>query len=453
VAVRLGLPESGAQAPLARRLVWTTAARLGVLTLALGAIAGLNFARGFDVGSATVQWAVATLGAAFALAAASAVILRRGRHLTALAVFQLLTDQIIVTALAYVTGGAASGATSFYGITILEGAFLLGLQGASVAALAGAIAYGTLVASFHRGWIAPPSDQAAELYRFSTEEGVFYLVVNLLVLIVVTLLASYLAERLRHAGGRIVAAEARADQAERMAELGRLAAGLAHEIRNPLGSIAGSVELLEASPKLDDEDRQLCAIIHREASRLNDLVSDMMNVAKPRKPDLTDVDVARVAREVVELATGVGRGASDVEVHFDGPASAVVRADAAQMRQVIWNLVRNAVQASSAGDSVRVGIECDEQERMSLFVADDGPGLTAEARERLFDAFFTTRAQGTGIGLAVVKRIVDEHGFAIEVDSAESGGACFWVRLGRGRAVAGAGPGLTAALTEPDSGA
>src|SRR5262249_19405957 len=172
--------------------------------------------------------------------------------------------------------------------------------------------------------------------------------------------ASYLAERLRATGGRLVQAaaqveqaEARAEQAERLALLGRVAAALAHEIRNPLGSIAGSIELLRTGGTLTVDDRRLCEIIERETARLNDLVGDMLELARPRPPSKTRLDLAATAREVVMLAGRSGRG-EDVRVRYEGPANVVVHADAAQMRQVVWNLTRNAIQASSAGDEVVV---------------------------------------------------------------------------------------------------
>ena len=214
-----------------------------------------------------------------------------------------------------------------------------------------------------------------------------------------------------------------------MAALGRLAAGLAHEIRNPLGSIAGSVQLLRSGKGLDAEDRQLCDIIQREANRLNDLVTDMVDLSKPRKPLLADVDAAIVAREVVALASKSGRSVSDVDVIFatDGKP-AHVRADSAHLRQLVWNLVRNAVQASGPGDSVAVQV-LTEPDGLVLSVVDRGAGIDEAQMPRLFDAFFTTRSQGSGVGLAVVKRIADEHGFSIRVSSQAGRGATFRVLL------------------------
>lgn len=427
--VRLGVPEAVEGIPLARRLAWVVLARVAFLVVAIGALAFVNLKRGFDFGSTTIQIVLGVVAASFALAAIYGTVLRMGKGLVELATAQLVLDQATWTVLVYVTGGATSGATSFYGLTCLLGGFLIGLRGSAVAGITGISFYGVLITALYLGRISPPADQSPEIYAVSAEQLASYLLLNVLVVVVVTLLTSYLADRLRAASGQLVAAEARAQSAERLAVLGRLAAGLAHEIRNPLGSIAGSAQLLRTSQVLSDEDKKLCEIIQREAARLNDLVSDMMDVAKARKPELRTVDAARLAREVVALASRSGRAVSDVSIVFSGEESLCVRADAAQLRQLIWNLVRNAVQASTAGGSV--GVRVEEVGGIGfLVVEDDGVGIDPKAKERLFDAFFSTRTHGTGIGLAVVKRIADEHGFSIAVDSERGQGARFRVALG-----------------------
>jgi signal transduction histidine kinase len=424
--VRLGIP---AGAPLALRLAWLIALRLLFLTIAL-AIIGLFYLRGgFNIGSFTVRLALLTLIVSFALGGVYAAVLRSGRHLERLAHAQVVGDALIWTIVVYLSGGASSGATSFYGLSCLVGAILTGMRGAVLAAAVGAVCYGGLIFSLQSGWLLPPPDQPAALYRLDPADLSYYVLVNLLVLIVVTLLAGNLAERLRIAGGELIEAKERAEQAERMAALGRLAAGLAHEIRNPLGSIAGSIQLLRTGRSLTDEDKKLCEIVQRETARLNDLVTDMLDLSRPRRPSFGKVDAALVAREVVELTVKSGRAATDVAVTYRGATRACVRADRSQLYQLIWNLVRNAVQASSAGDEVLVRVTVDAG-GVELSVSDQGIGIDEQAKQRLFDAFFTTRSHGTGVGLAVVKRIADEHGFRIDVESAEGTGALFRVNLG-----------------------
>lgn len=417
------------EASLAVRLTWLTALRLLFLTIFLVVTAAV-YLGGFTPGGFSSIVGLVTIAAAYGVAGIYAVLLRRKRSLPAVARAQLITDQIVWTSMVYITGGATSGATSLYGLTCLTGAILLGLRGAAVAAVAGATAYTLLCAGFVTQAVLPPRDQPPEAYLTHWAELRYPLFVNLLAIAVVTVLASYLAERLRTTGGRLVQATARAEQAERLAALGRLAAGLAHEIRNPLGSIAGSIELLRTGGTLSEEDRKLCEIIERETARLNELVGDMLELSRPKVPAMEPMDLAATARDVVVLAGRSGRG-TDVEVRYEGPSGeARVVADPAQMRQVVWNLVRNAIQASSAGDVVVVALNRDDAAGgWILEVQDHGRGIPSEAQERLFDAFFTTRAHGAGIGLAVVKRIVDDHRFHIEVESHEGEGTTFRVRI------------------------
>ncbi len=423
--MQLGL-RAGAPGSLGLRLVWLTALRLVVLTAVL-TVATTVYLRGFSFGSFSSLFALVTVGIAYVLAAIYAGMLRLGRALGGVAIAQLVTDQITWTGIVYISGGPLSGATSLYGLTCLSGAILLGIRGGVIAAVAGSVAYLALCGSMITGTLLPPHDQPIEAYPLHGSEIGYALFVNLLILCVVTLLASYLAERLRVTGGDLEIATARAQESERLAGLGRLAAALAHEIRNPLGAIAGSIELLRTGGTLSGEDQHLCEIVERETSRLNDLVGDMLDLSRPRAPAKAAMDLGGLARDVVVLAARSGRG-SDVYVTFEGPDAAMVFADAAQLRQVVWNLVRNAIQASAPGHEVKVAITTDG-EGYALLVRDHGPGISLEARARLFDAFFTTRPHGMGIGLAVVKRILDDHGFPVEVESRDGEGTILRVRV------------------------
>ncbi len=430
-------PAPGGGRGLSARLTAVTGSRLAFLTVLLVATAFFYLRGDFARYPSSLRIMLGTIAAAYALAGVYAVLLRAGKRLEVVASTQIVLDQLTWSAIVYVSGGATSGATSFYALTCLVGAILIGKRGAALAAITGLSAYGALCAAFVLRGIAPPSDQVAAAYATEWAQVVYPLMVNVLGIVVVAVLAGYLAERLRLTGGALEAAMRRALDAERLAVLGRVAAGLAHEIRNPLGSISGSIEMLRESPALSDEDRDLCDIVRREAARLNALVSDMLDLSKPRPPRVEAVDVAALAREVVALATRSDRsGAGDVEVLYDGPdAPAFARCDGAQMRQVLWNLVRNAVQASGAGSAVRVRVRPSAR-HVELAVEDRGPGIAPDARERIYDAFFTTRSQGAGIGLAVVKRVIEDHApfgasIAIESPGAHGDGAAFRVRLSR----------------------
>ena len=420
------------QQGLADRLAWMTGLRLVFFTLLLIATAVFYLGGELTRYPVSLRIVFITIATSYTLAALYAAVLKTGRRLLTLTYAQIIIDQVAWTAIVYVSGGATSGATSFYALSCLVGASLIGLRGALTAAITGAASFLLLCVSFGEQWILPPSDQSG-YYVTTWNELIYPLLVNGLGICVVAVLAAYLSERLRVASRALDDANARALEAERLAVLGRIAAGLAHEIRNPLGSIRGSIEMLGESPVLSPEDRDLCAIIQREATRLNDLVTDMLDLSRSRPPKVEEIDVVALAGDVVSLAARSERSASgDVRVVYEGPRDrTLARGDGAQIRQVMWNLVRNAVQSSPAGATVTVGVT-PEPGAVVLRVDDEGPGITEEAMARIFDAFYTTRAHGVGIGLALVKRIMDEHaalGARIEVVSPEKGGASFRVTL------------------------
>jgi two-component system, NtrC family, sensor histidine kinase HydH len=434
MAFRLGIPDGLAGATLPRRLLWLNLLRLLVLTTLL-ALTGFPYTVAhFGLGTESSRLALSALAISFAVAGVLAALLRKGRLLEGIAHAQLVFDQLTWTVFVYLTGGVGSAATLFYGLTCLAGAIATGVLGAWIAASAAGLSYAALAFFSAIHWLKGPIDQNPAFFTSSTDDILYHFWINVLGIVVVTLLGGYLAERLCITGGRLVEAEERAQRAERLAVLGGLASGLAHEIRNPLGSIGGSIRLLSTNRHLSDEDRQLCDIVQRETARLNDLVTDMVDLARARSPEFTEVDVVALVEEVVALTSASGRAVSDVAVRYLGPGSrVVVWADAAQLRQLVWNLVRNAVQASSAGAEVRVSIEESPQHDVLLAVEDEGAGIDPTVIPRLFDPFFTTRSHGSGIGLAVVRRVADEHGFEISVTSRKDHGARFVVSLGARR--------------------
>ena len=425
--IQLGLPGEKQAPILAKRLAATTLLRLVFLSALLG-ILGQWHLRQVQWRAFSVQVAIIALAVGFALAGIYAITLRSGRHYRILAYVQLIFDQATWTVLVYLSGGATSGATSLYGLTVLTGAVLGGLGAATTAAAVGFGFYMALCLLMITGVLSVPPDQLDVPYATTLQATIGPISLNLLVLLVVTLLTGYLAERLRLTGGKLEKATERALQAERLAYLGKVAAGLAHEIRNPLGSISASIELLRDAPGLSNDDRHLCDIIRGESSRLNDLVGDMLNLAKPRQPEITTVDLAAAAREIMTLAQQSGRGAKDVNVVVHGPDHPIlIQADAAQLRQLIWNLVRNAVQSTNPNTDVQICIQTSSHHTQVLEIVDQGQGISDEVKRHLFEAFFSTRSRGSGIGLAVVKRIADDHGWSLEVESEEGVGTIFRV--------------------------
>jgi two-component system sensor histidine kinase PilS (NtrC family) len=206
---------------------------------------------------------------------------------------------------------------------------------------------------------------------------------------------------------------------ERMAALGRVAAGLAHEIRNPLGAISGSVEMLRSASALGSEDRDLLGLVLDETRRLNDLVGDILHFARPRPPQQVRVDLAALVRDVATIFRR-GSASHGAAVEVEGPAALETSVDPHQIRQVLWNLLKNAAAATTGAAPVRIRVS-PHGPGASIEVVDEGPGIAPEDRQRIFDPFHSGNEAGIGIGLALVRQIVEAHGGAIEVDSSPRG--------------------------------
>jgi two-component system sensor histidine kinase PilS (NtrC family) len=233
--------------------------------------------------------------------------------------------------------------------------------------------------------------------------------------------------------------EVAVQRSERLADLGRVAAGLAHELRNPLASMTGSVELLRAGAAPDGEDARLMDIVLREASRLEQLVAKFLQFSRPAPPRREAVDLGELARDTLAVFAN-DPAAARVQVE-EALGAAPASCDPDQIRQVLWNLVLNAAQAIAGADRggrVRVETRGEAGGVAVLVVEDDGPGIAPADLQQLFTPFFTTKERGTGLGLPTVQRIVDAHGGSIAVESAPGEGTRFIVRLAARAAPGGA---------------
>ena len=214
-------------------------------------------------------------------------------------------------------------------------------------------------------------------------------------------------------------------QSERLAGVGRLAAGVAHEINNPLGVILGYTRLLRK--KADGERAEDLAIVEEEVLRCQEIVEGLLDFSRPVEVGSERVDLRALCDDIV-ARLAEAQPTAGVTVTVAGQGSAV--GTASKLRQVLLNLSKNAVEAAAPSGHVDILVGESDQ-RSVVTVRDSGPGLEAEARERLFEPFFTNKPRGTGLGLAVSQAIARAHGGEIVADPPGPGGACFVLRLPR----------------------
>jgi PAS domain S-box-containing protein len=233
--------------------------------------------------------------------------------------------------------------------------------------------------------------------------------------------------------------ERRAAEAEAMASIATLTAGLAHEIRNPLNAAALQLELLgRGARKLQDADAReriesRARIVREELDRLTNLLNDFLNLARPRKLELKEVRLCALVDEVIALEEPAANAAGIRLTRRVSGEDLAVRGDHSMLKQVLVNLVMNALDAMRPRGHGRVTVACEptSSARVELGVEDDGPGVPPEVADRLFVPFVTSKEAGSGLGLTIVKRIVDRHGGSIQVSSEPGGGTRVRVSLER----------------------
>jgi two-component system sensor histidine kinase PilS (NtrC family) len=219
-------------------------------------------------------------------------------------------------------------------------------------------------------------------------------------------------------------------RAERLAGIGRLAANIAHEIRNPLASISGSVEVLKRLPGADAETCNLVDIAVREVDRVNALISNLLDYARPRTEDRQRLDLGEMVSEIAKIFEQERR-TKEVRLQLHAPTGVWVEAASGQMQQVLWNLLRNAVEAMTEGGTIYLSTAQKNATppEAILMVRDTGIGIAREDLDHIFEPFFSRKTGGTGLGLATTARIVEDHKGTIDVLSLPGKGTTFTVRL------------------------
>jgi two-component system sensor histidine kinase PilS (NtrC family) len=216
---------------------------------------------------------------------------------------------------------------------------------------------------------------------------------------------------------------------DRMAAVGELSAGIAHEIRNPLAAIAGSVQVLRKSEALSPQEQRLMSIILRESERLNKSIADFLRFVKPQEKRAAEFDIAASLSETLDLLANSQELSPEHQIERQiAPQSYTIVGDGDQIRQVFWNIARNAVQAMPRGGRLRVATEVADGAYNIMF-ADSGRGMSDSDQRRLFQPFRTNFPTGTGLGMAISYRIVQEHGGRIDVRSREGSGTMITVSL------------------------
>lgn len=229
------------------------------------------------------------------------------------------------------------------------------------------------------------------------------------------------------------AVEEKLTRAEHLAEIGQLAASLAHEIKNPLAGISGAIQIIQDAMAANDPHRPIISEVIGQIHRLDATVKDLLLYARPIPPRASSFRLANVVARVLSILREEP-AMLRIRTEFDpGPAGASLHADEAQIEHLLMNLILNAAQASPSGETVRARVEENGKDSLRFIVEDNGVGMPPEVLDRAFEAFFTTKAKGTGLGLSICRKIVDAHNGTIQLDSERNRGTTVTVDLPRSK--------------------
>ncbi len=264
------------------------------------------------------------------------------------------------------------------------------------------------------------SDQSEHNLASELVEIVFYFAIAILV--------GALTDRERTIRRKQEQTQLQLERSHKLSMVGQMAAGVAHEIKNPLASIKGGVEILCSDATSDDERREFREIVTREIRRIDGTVKEFLDFARPRESRLEKTNLAEVVTAAVRQLEGQA-GKEGVTVSQTADPTLTVSADREKIHQVVLNLLLNAIDASANGDTIDVTTRATNDDRAELIVRDYGKGIDPSEAERVFEPFYTRKPSGSGLGLAIVKSIVESHNGWVDLQTAPGGGSEFRVIL------------------------
>jgi two-component system sensor histidine kinase PilS (NtrC family) len=338
------------------------------------------------------------------------------KQYTVQAYLQVVFDLLLITALVYISGGLSGSLYLLYIFEVVGACIVLSNRAAYLTAGMSAILFGLLVDGLYFGIIPYFSpDQYSEL---SLGLVLFTMFLAWSLFFVIAFLASYLTNNLRRAKEELNLAQKELEIKERLATAGRISAQLAHEIRNPLAAISGSVQVLRGELDLNEEQKSLMDIVLKESHRVTQSIEQFLDLASPGKQVFAPMSLAEVLKETLALlsASGELNGRYRLAGNFE-TSPLLYYGNPNQFKQIFWNLTKNALKAMPEGGTLTIDFFQEKKKAVKIRIADTGRGLKEEERKHLFEPFFSGFENGRGLGLVIVRRIVDDYDGKIELRS------------------------------------
>jgi two-component system sensor histidine kinase HydH len=417
---------------LYRKLRWLIFFRALFGVVMLGSAFGAATRPGMNLGLAarSLEWLMVLAAALVVLSAVYLLILSRIKKRILFAYLQIAVDTAAVTVIIFITGGFSSIFAFIYLVVIVYAAMVIYRPGGMVTATLCAIQYGVLIDLEYYQLIHPLGDDAHFLIsNYDWPYVIYRLLFTIVAFYAVAFLSGFLSEQEKAAKRDLWAMEAQMKRVERLAAVGEMAAGLAHEIKNPLASLRGSIQMLRDQLPYDPDQERLMQIAVREADRLSTLVTDFLMFARPHKGKAEIIQMERAVSEIVTLFVSDPVYRSRIDIRTELAGALVAQMDRQHFQQVMWNLLHNAAESIDGPGVIEIRLYPCRRHHACIDVIDSGCGISEDMMSRIFDPFFSTKSRGTGLGLSIVQQIINAYGGLVHIESAPDEGTKATLRL------------------------
>ena len=370
------------------------------------------------------------IAAIFLLSLLYAVVLYRFKCLILIAYAQIIIDTFVVTVILFVTGNYSSIFSFLYLVVIIYSSILIPIRGTLVIAAICSIQFGIMVDLEYYGVVLPFGTQALLLASAYTWNQVIYkILITMTACFAVAFLSSFLSEQVRKTRKELRLMKEHLKRVDKVAAIGEMAAGLAHEIKNPLASLTGSIQLLREDIRYDADHDRLMQIVLREADRLSSLVTNFLLYARPPAAKVEAMDLEKIIVDTAELFEKDAKNGGRITTTKDIQSDIWISMDPLHLRQILWNLLTNAAEAIQDSGNIHIEMVGAKHNLACLKISDNGCGMSQEDIKFIFNPFFTTKASGTGLGLSIVQRILEAYDTLLDVESQKNKGTTFTLQF------------------------
>jgi len=414
------------------KLKWLMFARLIFTIFLLGATLYLQYQSKEPSLSAFITILYLLIAVIFFLSLLYAMMFDRIERHWLFAFIQIALDAFIVSMIVSITGGFFSIFSFLYLVIVIYASTILYLRGGMALAVLCGVQYAAIVL-LQRLDVAKlvGIDAGGALHQIDYLQIILKVGITTIACFAVALLSGLLTEQNRKTQSDLRAMEMHVKRVEKMAYMGEMAAGLAHEIKNPLASLGGCIQLLKEELRYDPDHQRLMEIVLRETDRLGHLVNEFLLFARPPagKPEL--VHLKQAIEEIAGLFEKDTNHGHRFILKKEIMADATILMDTGHFRQVLWNLLLNAAEAMRAEGTIEISALPASNSEVRIHVRDNGCGMNPETIQKIFDPFFTTKSEGTGLGLSIVHRILEAYDSRLDVQSQPERGTTFSFSLKR----------------------